>query len=223
LLINFFSFHSFTIIAAPLAAAQPAIAVRKPVTSQPMDSHDVEDKKSQAGVEVSDKNRKKDAAAKSKVAVSDAIPHKGEETLRSPICCVMGHVDTGKTKLLDYIRGTHVQEGEARGITQQIGATFFPVENIRDRTKELKADARLNVPGLLVIDTPGHEAFTNLRSHGSGLCDIAILVVNIMHGLEPQTIESLNLLRKRNTEFIVALNKVCFFFFFFQFDIGIVL
>ena len=223
MLINFFSFHSFTIIAAPLAAAQPAIAVRKPVTSQPMDSHDVEDKKSQAGVEVSDKNRKKDAAAKSKGAVSDAIPHKGEETLRSPICCVMGHVDTGKTKLLDYIRGTHVQEGEARGITQQIGATFFPVENIRDRTKELKADARLNVPGLLVIDTPGHEAFTNLRSHGSGLCDIAILVVNIMHGLEPQTIESLNLLRKRNTEFIVALNKVCFFFFFFQFDIGIAL
>ena len=223
MLINFFSFHSFTIIAAPLAAAQPAIAVRKPVTSQPMDSHDVEDKKSQAEVEVSDKNRKKDAAAKSKVAVSDAIPHKGEETLRSPICCVMGHADTGKTKLLDYIRGTHVQEGEARGITQQIGATFFPVENIRDRTKELKADARLNVPGLLVIDTPGHEAFTNLRSHGSGLCDIAILVVNIMHGLEPQTIESLNLLRKRNTEFIVALNKVCFFFFFFQFDIGIAL
>ncbi|KAJ6859358.1 hypothetical protein NC652_041597 [Populus alba x Populus x berolinensis] len=193
---------------APLAAAQPAIAVRKPVTSQPMDSHDVENKKSQAEVEVSDKNRKKDAAAKSKGAVSDAIPRKGEETLRSPICCVMGHVDTGKTKLLDYIRGTHVQEGEARGITQQIGATFFPVENIRDRTKELKADARLNVPGLLVIDTPGHESFTNLRSHGSGLCDIAILVVNIMHGLEPQTIESLNLLRKRNTEFIVALNKI---------------
>jgi translation initiation factor 5B len=131
--------------------------------------------------------------------------------LRQPIVVVLGHVDSGKTSLLDKIRGTAVQAREVGGITQHIGASFLPVETIKEITGPLYAKlakAEAPIPGLLFIDTPGHEVFANLRTRGGSAADIAIVVVDVNKGFEAQTIESIDILKKRKVPFVIALNKV---------------
>jgi translation initiation factor 5B len=131
--------------------------------------------------------------------------------LRQPVVVVLGHVDSGKTSLLDKIRGTFVQSREAGGITQHIGASFFPIEIIQKLTGPLfkKLISHDNsIPGLLVIDTPGHEVFANLRMRGGSAADLAVVVVDVNKGFEPQTIESINILKNRKVPFVVAINKV---------------
>ncbi|MFX1319027.1 MAG: translation initiation factor IF-2 [Promethearchaeota archaeon] len=130
--------------------------------------------------------------------------------IRQPIVTMLGHIDTGKTSLLDKIRGTGVQAREAGGITQQIGASFFPLSTVKELVGPLMKTfkRKLTLPGLLIIDTPGHAAFFNLRKRGGAVADIAILVIDIVDGLQPQTYESLRILRARKTPFLIALNKV---------------
>jgi translation initiation factor 5B len=131
--------------------------------------------------------------------------------LRQPIVVVLGHVDSGKTSLLDNIRGTAVQAREVGGITQHIGASFLPIETVKEITGPLYAklaNAEAAIPGLLVIDTPGHEIFANLRTRGGSAADIAIVVVDVNKGFEAQTIESMDILKKRRVPFVIALNKV---------------
>src|SRR3989344_4531526 len=130
--------------------------------------------------------------------------------IRSPICSVLGHVDHGKTSVLDKIRQTTVAKGEAGGITQAIGASMIPLETIKKGCGQLlqKIKLEFTIPGLLFIDTPGHAAFTSLRKRGGSLADIAILVVDINEGMKPQTIESIEILKAKKVPFVVAVNKI---------------
>jgi len=130
-------------------------------------------------------------------------------TIRQPIVTIAGHVDHGKTSILDSLRQTKVAEKEAGRITQKISFTLFPAENIKKGCYLLdKYNISLKIPGFLFVDTPGHQAFTNLRKRGGSLADLAVLVIDINEGIMPQTAEVLTILKENKTPFIVALNKI---------------
>src|SRR3989344_4503590 len=131
-------------------------------------------------------------------------------TLRQPIISVLGHVDHGKTSLLDKIRNTKVQSREAGAITQAIGASEVPLGVVKDICGPMLDAMKVNftIPGLLFIDTPGHEVFTNLRKRGGSIADLAILVVDLHKGREEQTREAIEILKSYKCPFIVAANKV---------------
>ncbi len=130
--------------------------------------------------------------------------------MRQPIVVVLGHVDHGKTAILDYIRRSQIQAREAGGITQHIGATEVPASYIVKFAKPLleKLGIKITIPGLLFIDTPGHAAFTNLRKRGGSIADLAVLVVDVISGVQPQTVESIEILKQYKVPFVVAANKI---------------
>jgi len=131
------------------------------------------------------------------------------EKLRQSIISVLGHVDHGKTKVLDKIRGSATQLGESGGITQAIGASIIPLETIKKICGSLLSkETKFTIPGLLFIDTPGHAAFTTLRKRGGNIADIAILVIDINEGFKPQTMESIEILKSSKTPFVIAANKI---------------
>jgi len=138
------------------------------------------------------------------------MPGQEERRLRQPIVVVLGHVDHGKTTLLDKIRKTAIAASEAGGITQHIGASIVPAGVIESIARPLSKiiPIKLVIPGLLFIDTPGHELFSNLRRRGGSVADFAILVVDIMDGFQPQTYEAVEILKQRRVPFLVAANKI---------------
>ncbi|MEK6842561.1 MAG: translation initiation factor IF-2, partial [Nanoarchaeota archaeon] len=131
------------------------------------------------------------------------------QKIRQPIVTVCGHVDHGKTSILDALRGSSVQAEEAGGITQKISFTLFPIEQMKKACPLIeKSKIKLNIPGFLFIDTPGHAAFTNLRKRGGSLADLVVLVIDINEGIKPQTAEVIQILKHNKTLFLIALNKI---------------
>ncbi|MCS7134697.1 MAG: GTP-binding protein, partial [Candidatus Pacearchaeota archaeon] len=132
------------------------------------------------------------------------------EKIRQPIVTVAGHIDHGKTTLLDCIAGTCVAEKEPGLITQKISFMLIPADLVKKKCKKLldQFKIKIEVPGFLFIDTPGHAAFTNLRKRGGSLADLAILVIDINEGIMEQTKESIEILKLSKVPFVVALNKI---------------
>lgn len=194
------------------------------------------DKAYQTALDHFEKQLQKEEAAKKEQQRQDQIRQEemssqqhlsqdGEKSLRAPIVVILGHVDSGKTSLMDKIRNSTVAKGEAGGITQQIGSSYVPAETITAMCSKYKktvlnkdtpegaeeiplAIEKHGLPGLLCIDTPGHESFSMLRERGGDICDVAILIVDIQQGLQQQTIESIQILQQRGTPFIIAVTKV---------------
>ncbi len=133
-----------------------------------------------------------------------------DSSLKAPICCIIGHVDAGKTSLLDKLRNTNIQEKEAGGITQHIGSTFFPIENIKKNCSAIKGKFEVihNIPGVLMIDTPGHSEFQSLRDVGTNICDLGILIIDIQESVQEQTKEAIKLLKDKNIPFVIAVTKL---------------
>ena len=131
------------------------------------------------------------------------------QDIRQPIVTICGHVDHGKTSILDCLRDTCIQEGESGGITQKISFTSYPLEQLK-KTCPLIEESGIDtkIPGFLLIDTPGHAAFTNLRKRGGSLADLAVLVIDINEGIKPQTAEVIKILKLNKTPFVIALNKI---------------
>ncbi len=181
---------------APAQPAKPKEPEPKPVEA------------SEATVERMKEQAKKATEGNVDAALGSLEAKSATAYTRHPIVSVLGHVDHGKTSILDKIRGTKVFDREAGAITQHIGASEVPLDTIYQRCGPLLKGKKFTVPGLLCIDTPGHHAFSSLRKRGGALADIAVLVVDMTEGLMPQTIEAIQILRSSKTPFIIAANKV---------------
>lgn len=131
------------------------------------------------------------------------------QDIRQPIVTICGHVDHGKTSILDCLRDTCIQKGESGGITQKISFTSYPLEQLKKACPLIEESGiDTKIPGFLLIDTPGHAAFTNLRKRGGSLADLAVLVIDINEGIKPQTAEVIKILKHNKTPFVIALNKI---------------